>query len=53
MTRPTAPGAPAEGGVVPLFAAAISVALGQEALTTTLVVGALAVIGGVALAQRR
>jgi drug/metabolite transporter (DMT)-like permease len=37
--------------LVPLVAAALSVALGQEILTVALVAGAAAVIGGVALAQ--
>jgi drug/metabolite transporter (DMT)-like permease len=37
--------------LVPLVAAALSIAVGQETLSATLVVGAAAVIGGVALAQ--
>jgi drug/metabolite transporter (DMT)-like permease len=38
--------------LIPLVAAAIAVAAGQEALSASLVAGAAAVLGGVALAQR-
>jgi drug/metabolite transporter (DMT)-like permease len=38
--------------LIPLVATAIAVAAGQEALTASFVVGAAAVLGGVALAQR-
>jgi drug/metabolite transporter (DMT)-like permease len=38
--------------LVPLIATAVSLAAGQEALTLPLVLGAVAVVGGVALAQR-
>jgi drug/metabolite transporter (DMT)-like permease len=39
--------------LIPVLALAIAVATGQEALGLSLVLGALAVLGGVALAQRR